>query len=136
LDALAESLGPKAEVQHAPYDDVPAVDGIVLATPSSMQPQLAHAALEHRIPVVAPADAVDDVRLLLSLDGEARRHGVPVVVGAGFAPGLTCVLAAFGAQSFEVVDEIHVAKAGTGGPSCARSHHRALSGTAFDWRDG
>lgn len=136
LHALAESLGPKAEVQQPPYEDVADVDGIVLATPSAMQPQLAHAAIERGIPVVATADAIDDVRLLLSLDGDARRRGVSVVVGAGFAPGLTCVLASFGALSFDLVDEVHVAKAGTGGPSCARSHHRALSRTAFDWRDG
>ena len=45
--------------------------------------------------------------------------------GAGFAPGLTCVLAAHGAARFDQVDEIHVAKSGTGGPACARQHHRA-----------
>src|SRR5690606_12328237 len=33
-------------------------------------------------------------------------------------------------------DEIHMAKAGAGGPACARQHHRALRGTAIDWRDG
>ncbi|HEX7094981.1 MAG TPA: Gfo/Idh/MocA family oxidoreductase [Acidimicrobiales bacterium] len=136
LQSLADSLGPAAIVHPPPYDDVPDVDGIVLATPSGLQPQLAHAALSRDIPVVATADSVDDVRLLLSLDGEARRRNVPVVVGAGFAPGLTCVLARFGARNFDVVDEVHVAKAGTGGPACARNHHRALSGTAFDWRDG
>jgi hypothetical protein len=25
---------------------------------------------------------------------------------------------------------------GTGGPSCAQAHHRALAGAALDWRDG
>src|SRR5207249_5996156 len=25
---------------------------------------------------------------------------------------------------------------GTGGPACARAHHRALAGAAIDWRDG
>ena len=29
-----------------------------------------------------------------------------------------------------------MARSGTGGPACARQHHRALSGTALDWRDG
>ena len=61
---------------------------------------------------------------------------MPVVVGAGFSPGLTCVLARHAARRFEAVDEIHVARSGTGGPSCARAHHRALAGTSLDWRDG
>ena len=61
---------------------------------------------------------------------------MPVVVGAGFSPGLTCVLARLGAAASTTVDEIHVARLGTGGPACARQHHRALAGTALDWRDG
>ena len=32
--------------------------------------------------------------------------------------------------------EIHVVKVGTGGLACARQHHRALSSTGIDWRDG
>ncbi|MYJ29919.1 MAG: hypothetical protein F4072_08115 [Acidimicrobiaceae bacterium] len=51
-------------------------------------------------------------------------------------PGLTCLLARVGALEFDAVDEIHVAKVGTGGPACARQHHRALSSLAIDWRDG
>jgi hypothetical protein len=79
---------------------------------------------------------MEDVRLLLALDHDARREGGSVVVGAGFSPGLTCVLAQLGAREFTLVDQIHVAKAGTGGPACARQHHRALRGPALDWRDG
>src|SRR5436305_1802595 len=56
--------------------------------------------------------------------------------GAGCSPGLTCVLAAHAAASLDRVDEVHVAKVGTGGPSCAEAHHRALAGEALDWRDG
>jgi hypothetical protein len=46
------------------------------------------------------------------------------------------VLARFAGATLDVVDEIHVAKAGTGGPACARQHHLALKGVAVDWRDG
>jgi hypothetical protein len=86
--------------------------------------------------VVSVADGVDDVRALLELDELARRHDVSLVIGAGFSPGLTCVLAAHAAASLDRVDEVHVAKVGTGGPSCAEAHHRALAGEALDWRDG
>lgn len=136
LHSVAESLGPTAQVELPPYSSPPDVDVVVLATPAGTHAPLARAAVAASIPVVSTSDSVDDVRLLLSLDGEARRRDVPVVVGAGFTPGLTCVLARFGARSLDVVDEIHVAKVGTGGPACARQHHRALSGAAFDWRDG
>ena len=76
------------------------------------------------------------MRALLELDAAARAKGTHVVVGAGFSPGLSCVLAVLAARAFERVEEIHVAKVGTGGPACARQHHRALGGHAFDWRDG
>ncbi|MEY3092052.1 MAG: hypothetical protein RIU67_835, partial [Actinomycetota bacterium] len=36
----------------------------------------------------------------------------------------------------DVIDEIHVAFHGTGGPACARQHHRALGGDALGWHDG
>jgi len=79
---------------------------------------------------------VEDVRELLALDEEATERGRHVAVGAGFAPGFTCVLAAHAAGRFESVDEIHIAHVGTGGPACARRHHRALRGHALDLRDG
>jgi hypothetical protein len=86
--------------------------------------------------VVSVTDSVPEVQELLALDGPARVAGVHVVVGAGFSPGLSCVLAALGARALEQVDEVHVAKVGTGGPACARQHHRALAGEAVDLRDG
>jgi hypothetical protein len=46
------------------------------------------------------------------------------------------VLACHAGGSFDQVDEVHVAKVGTGGPTCARQHHDALAGEAVDWRDG
>jgi hypothetical protein len=136
LRSVGESLGPSAHVEEPPYGPAPDVDAVILATPSGTHVALARAALARGAAVISTSDSIEDVRLLLTLDDEARRRDRPVLVGAGFAPGLTCVLARFGARAFDVVDEIHVAKAGTGGPACARQHHRALAGPALDWRDG
>jgi hypothetical protein len=136
LRSVGASLGPSAHVEEPPYAGPPDVDAVVLATPSGEHLGLARASVRVGAAVVSASDAVEDVRLLLTLDDDARRAGVPVVVGAGLAPGLTCVLARYGARTFDAVEEIHVAKAGTGGPACARQHHRALSGAALDWRDG
>lgn len=106
------------------------------ATDARGQRQATESALERGVHVVSTADSVDAVRWLLDLDSEARERALNVVVGAGFSPGLTCVLARHAAASFTAVDELHVAHAGTGGPACARQHHRALAGTGLDWHDG
>jgi hypothetical protein len=136
LQTILRSLGDGASTDGAPFAAPADVDGVVLAGPPSGQAELARPFLERGIAVVSTSDAVADARALLGLDTEARERGVPVVVGAGFAPGLTCVLAAQAASRFDAVDEVHVAKVGTGGPACARQHHRALRGMALDWRDG
>jgi hypothetical protein len=110
-------------------------DVVVLAHPG-VHHDLARTALARGAHLVSVADGVDEVQALLALDGEARTREAHLVVGAGFSPGLSCVLAALAARSFEQVTEIHVAKVGTGGPACARQHHRALGGPGLDWRDG
>ncbi len=134
--AVAESLGSPAVVDRGGYDDPLDVDAVVLAGPAGTHVRSAQTFLARRVPVVSVSDSVADIRGLLDLDLEARERGVPIVVGAGFAPGLSCVLARHGAARFDQVDEIHVARSGTGGPACARPHHLALAGSAIDWRDG
>ena len=52
------------------------------------------------------------------------------------APGLSGLLARHLTAQLGVVDEIHVAMHGTGGPACARQHHRALGGTSLALHDG
>jgi predicted dinucleotide-binding enzyme len=112
------------------------VDVGVLALPVGGHRGAAERLLEQGAHVVSCTDDKEEVRALVDLDAEARVRGLSVVVGAGFAPGLSCVLAAHAASRFDAVDEVHVAKAGTAGPACARAHHRALAGEALDWRDG
>jgi hypothetical protein len=46
------------------------------------------------------------------------------------------VLAQLAATWLDEVDEVHVAKSGTGGPACARQHHQAFRSQAVEWRDG
>lgn len=129
---VVASLADGAQVAEP---DTPA-DVAVVATPSGTHVAYATALLRRGVPVVSTSDAVDDVRRLLDLDAEAVERGVPVVVGAAFSPGLTCLLARHASTSLDRVDEIHVARAGTGGPACARQHHHALGDTSIDWRDG
>ena len=130
--AVVASLGH----DQASVSDSRDVDVAVLTLPGEEHADRARELLERGVPVVSVADGVDEVRALLDLDDVARGRDVSLVVGAGFSPGLTCVLAAHAAAGLDHVDEVHIAKVGTGGPSCAQAHHRALAGDALDWRDG
>ncbi|MEN3316244.1 MAG: hypothetical protein V7605_2478 [Acidimicrobiaceae bacterium] len=132
--AVATSLGEPARVAST-VPDLAAGDVLLLTAPGNHR-ALAAKAVDRGAHVVSTTDAVAEVRALCELDAAARLAGVYVAVGAGFSPGLSCVLAALGARAFERVNEVHVAKVGTGGPACARQHHKALAGSAFDWRDG
>lgn len=110
-------------------------DVAVIASPSGTQARLARRVLAAGAAAVTTSDDLNETRTLLGLDQTARRNNLPLIVGAGYMPGLSCLLARLAAVELDRVDEIHVAKVGTGGPACARQHHRALSGAALDWRD-
>ena len=131
LDAVVESLGAPATAATDLAAAAGEVDVVLLAGPRGHL-AAARAALDTGASVVSASDDVDDVRDLLALDAEAVERGLHVVVGAGFSPGLSCLLAALAALSFEQVEEIHVAKVGAGGPACARQHHVALQGPAME----
>ena len=81
--------------------------------------------------VVSTSDDADDVRDLLELDTSTA-----VIAGAAASPGLTGLVSRNLAAKFDELDEIHVASHGTGGPSCAQQHHRALAGTSIGLHDG
>ena len=118
-----------------PFDH--GVHTVVLAGPAGTHVDLARRAVEAGVNVVSTADSTAEVRRRCSTSTVwPSRHGVSVAVGAGFAPGLSCVLARHVSSWMDVVDEIHLARFGTGGPACARQHHKALSNRSTDWRDG
>lgn len=136
VETVAGSLGASATVDRAAYDAPVDADAVVLAGPVGTHAPLARGFVAAGQSVVSVSDGIGDVRALLDLDAEARERGVSVIAGAGFAPGLTDLLARLAASRFDAVEEVHVAKVGTGGPACARAHHRALGTAALDWRDG
>jgi hypothetical protein len=133
---VVTSLGPTAVADDGAWTTPLVADAVVACGPAGTHAAAARAALDAGQAFVSVSDDIADVRALLELDLEARERGVSMVAGAGFSPGLTCVLAAHAASKFDAVDEIHVASVGTGGPACARQHHAALSGISVDWRDG
>jgi len=134
-DALAAELGPgvRTVVSLRTVDDP---DVTVLCVAAGAHTGLAATALRRRSHVVSVGDAVEDVDGLFGLGERAHRRNRVVVVGAGFSPGLSGVLARHAAGLFDRVDEIAVFTSGTGGPACARQHHRSLRGSGLEWRDG
>lgn len=134
LDGLVASSPRVTPLGRRSWDEAEP-DVVLLALPAGhVDP--ATRALRLGANVVSVGDAVADVRGLFALGPMAASLERRVVVGAGYAPGLTCLLARHAAAEFDEVDEIHVAKIGTAGPACARQHHAALSTESLDWRDG
>ncbi len=133
---VGAALGAKAEISEGTDLSAVEADVVVLSSPCGTHEAMARALVARGIHVVSTSDDIDEVRALLDLSPEAEARGVAVAVGAGFSPGLSCLLARLAADRLETVDEIHVSHLGTGGPACARQHHRSLRGTALDWRDG
>ena len=122
-------------MEHHPFPSDLEADAVVVATPRGTQLEAVEAVIQARRPAVLVGNGLAETIAVLHLAGAAARAGVPVVVGAGFAPGFSCVLAAHGRSWFDTVREMHVSKAGTGGPACALVHHRALSRRSYDWRE-
>jgi saccharopine dehydrogenase-like NADP-dependent oxidoreductase len=137
-DEVVASVADRSRVQSV--DDwtagADAVDVVVLAHTSGTHREIAERALDRNAHVVSASDGPEDVEALLALDAEATERGRAVVVGAAFGPGLSDVLVAHAAATFDAVEEIHISRLGTGGPACARQHHRALAGEIREWRDG
>jgi len=134
-DGVCASLGPVARSADVDFD-LKGNDVVVLGGPGHVQAGQAERALAAGAHVVATADDLTSVRGLMALDGMAKSRRRTLVAGASFSPGLSCLLATHGASLFDELHEIHVARHGTGGPTCARAHHAALGRSAMDFRDG
>ncbi|MCY3559750.1 MAG: Gfo/Idh/MocA family oxidoreductase [bacterium] len=129
--ASAEVVRAVPATVAAGLSDLLGTDAVVLATPAGTHWPLAVQLVRAGVAVVSTSEGPAEVRGLLALDFTARERGVPVVLGAAFSPGLTCVLAAHAASWFDTVAAVHVARQGTGGPACARRYHAALGRPAW-----
>lgn len=130
-DSVARAIGASAQAT-IPED----ASLVILAVRGGDHVGLARQCVNNGQHVVSVADAVNDVRDMLELHADAKANDVTVAVGAGMMPGLTDILVRHAAEWLDDLHEVHVAKFGTGGPDCARQHHRALKGLGLDWRSG
>ncbi len=86
--------------------------------------------------VVSTAEAPRTVDQLRELGDSVADQGQFVIVGAGFCPGMSTLLARHAADALDSVEEINVAVAGTAGMSCAARRAEALRRDGVEWRDG
>ena len=117
------------------FDDLTLAPVVILAC-KAPHVTLARKLLEAGVSVVSLSDDVTDVLQLLELNQVARSKFRTLIVGAASSPGMSGLLLRHLAASFDSIDEVHVALHGTGGPDCARQHHRALGGQSIGWHDG
>lgn len=110
------------------------VDIAVLATPNPVS--WAAQLLAQGTSVVTTSGGLKEVENLLTLDGLAKKNDALLVASAAFSPGLSCLLVAKVAAEFQLVEEIHVARAGTGGRACAKSYHNSLRLRGLEWHEG
>ena len=82
------------------------------------------------------SEAIADVEALLDLDAVAIKAERAVIIGAAFFSGHELFTGVYCGHRFDQVQEVHVARMGTGGPACQRQLHRARTKDAIEWRDG
>lgn len=112
------------------------IEAAVVATSAAEQFDRCATLLASGVPVVSTAGNADIVERLWTLGAQAVDRDVPFVVGAAFSPGLSGLIAAWLIASFDVVFEVQLARFGTGGPACAREHHRAAKIGGCEVREG
>ena len=109
---------------------------VVLAVESAHQPAMAMQLLRAGTHVVSTADNPADIERLWGFDTLATEAGATLIVGAGASPGISTLLANYLARTMDTVDTISTAQFGTGGPACAREHHRAMGIAAHEVHQG
>ena len=127
--------GGKSQLSVVDRNSMKSVKVVVLCGPSPHF-SIAKELLDTGVSVVSTSDDIADCLNLLTLSQLATENKATLIVGAASSPGMSGLLVRHLAESFDSIDEVHVALHGTGGPACARQHHRALSGQSIGWHDG
>ena len=100
---------------------------------------IAKAAIGVGIPLVDVCDDWTTTLELLELDQEARKAGITVIVGLGASPGVTNIMARYGASKLDRTDEVHTSwimrGSDLGGPACCAHLIHSLPDRAFVFED-
>jgi len=83
-------------------------DAIANATPYHLNIPVMKAALEARKNLTDLGGVYYTTLKQLEMNDEARKAGITTVLGCGLAPGITDILAKYGADKLDVVNEVHI----------------------------
>src|ERR1035437_6192630 len=101
---------------------------------------VARAAIETRVNLVDLNDEYATTQEMFTLDADARRAGVTVILGLGGSPGVNNILVRAAANQLDAVEEIHTAWAMSardpGGPALAAHLLCSLSHRGLTWEGG
>jgi saccharopine dehydrogenase-like NADP-dependent oxidoreductase len=84
------------------------VDAIANAVPYHLNLQVTKAAIEARKPLTDLGGVYYMTLEQLKLHREAHEAGVTVILGCGVAPGIADILAKYGADKLDTVEEVHI----------------------------
>jgi lysine 6-dehydrogenase len=84
------------------------VDAVANAVPYHLNLHVTRAAIDARKPLTDLGGVYHMTLEQLKLDKEANEKGVTVILGCGVAPGIADILAKFGADKLDRVDEVHI----------------------------
>jgi saccharopine dehydrogenase (NAD+, L-lysine-forming) len=151
-EAFLASLPPSNTHTDACYIDVQDRDALAslmrdydvacnLAGPNYLNAvPVVEAAIAASIPMVDVSDDWEATLRILDLHAEAERAGITVIVGLGASPGVTNVLARYGADRLDRVTEVHTSwimrGSDAGGPALAAHLLYSLPQRAFVYQDG
>ena len=147
--SLSQQVGDKANAQRIDITDHSGMVDLLKSgdlVVNTIGPFFVHgtkvirAAIEARKNYVDIADDYDVTSELLALDAQARNAGITALINMGSSPGLLNVLARYGANKLDDVEEIHTAWAthydGGGGPSAGSHAFHMLDGDIPQYLDG
>jgi saccharopine dehydrogenase (NAD+, L-lysine-forming) len=101
---------------------------------------IARAAIEARVSLVDVSDDWAATLELLNLHQEAQRAGITAIIGLGASPGVTNVLARYGADRLDRVEEVRTSwimrGSDAGGPALAAHLLYSLPHRGFVFEDG
>ncbi len=89
-------------------DAISDADAVANAAPYHLNRQVTEAAIEARKSLTDLGGVYHMTLEQLKLDKKAQEAGVSVVLGCGLAPGIADVLAKYGADKLNHVDEVHI----------------------------
>ncbi len=149
LKKVQAELGDRAELEHINVEDQVTLVALMKASHVVVNAagpfyktaaRVIKAAIEARVNLVDIDDDFDATRDSLALDEEAKQAGITVIIGMGASPGITNLIAKYGADKLDKVEDIRIYWAESAidptGPAAMAHWFHITSGKVPIYRNG